>query len=49
MYDSIIDLLCDGDLKNRVLMRQYFTLGDLETLAKEKAAVSAATDSEGIR
>ncbi|TWH46359.1 hypothetical protein [Sporomusa sp. KB1] len=49
MYDSIIDLLCDGDLNNRALMRQYFTIDEMETLAKEKAAVSAATNSEEIR
>ena len=48
MNDSVIDLLCDGDLHSRhsqILMRQYFTVGDLETLAalKEKAA---ATNSD---
>lgn len=49
MYDSIIDLLCDGDFADRDNLRSQFFYDTICELAKEKAAVGAATDSEGIR
>lgn len=40
MHDTIISLLCDGDLNIKSLIRKYFSIEDLERLAaeKEKAA-----------
>ena len=49
LYDSIITLLHDGDFAARDKLRSMFSIRDLEILAKEKAAVRAATDSEEIR
>ena len=46
MYDSIIDLLIDGDFADRDAVRSKFCYDSICALAKEKAAVGAATDSE---
>ena len=46
LYDSIIDLLSDGDFADQDKVRSMFYYDTICALAKEKAAAPTATDSE---
>lgn len=49
MPDSLIGLLCDGDLNSKTLVRQYFSLDDLEILAAKQKEKAAATNSDQFK
>lgn len=38
MYESIINLVCDGDYQNRDRLRQWLTLEDILLIEKKKTA-----------
>jgi len=49
MYNSLIDLLCDGDYSERDRISSVFNIADAEILAdaREKAAAELAFAGEG--
>jgi len=49
MYNSLIDLLCDGDYSERDLISSVFNIADAEILAdaREKAAATNSDQFEG--